>query len=455
MPVMNSQLRSLPSVDRLLAEPLVASLVNDFSIEAVILLLRQELDQVRSDVRNGIPPPDRSRIVQAAIRRASNIWRPWPKQVINATGVVLHTNLGRAPLSDNAVLAAEQAARGYVDLELNIDTGKRGSRTVHIQSLLAYVTGSEAGLAVNNNASAMLLGLGALASGREVIVSRGEAVEIGGGFRVPGILVQSGAKLVEVGTTNRTYIEDYAEAITDQTAAILKTHRSNFEISGFVHDVALRELVSLGQKHNICVLQDLGSGCLIDTTRFGLKREPRVQDSIATGVDLAFFSGDKLLGGPQAGLAVGSKAAVSKLASHPLARVVRCDKITLGALSATLMAYLGNRPELEIPIWMMIAATADSIKKRAEAWKESAGIGTVVETGSAIGGGSLPGQTIDSFALTFKPPNKPDEFCRQLRCQNTPIIARIESDMVVLDPRTVLEHQDDAVIDGIRSILSV
>ena len=279
---------------------------------------------------------------------------PAPRQVINATGVIIHTNLGRAPLSPAAIEAMTQAARGYTDLEMDLSTGRRGSRQAHLQSLLQQVTGAEEALAVNNNASAILLGLSALSVGKEVIVSRAEAVELGGGFRIPEVLKQSGAKLIDVGTTNRTYLRDYEDAITENTAALLKVHTSNFRVEGFTSEVEPSELVALSKEKGIPVLHDVGSGALLPTEAYGLAHEPTPQESIAAGVGLVFFSGDKLLGGPQSGMVVGTSELVRRLERHPLARAIRIDKMSLAGLTATLLHYLKQEAESEIPIWRMI-----------------------------------------------------------------------------------------------------
>ena len=294
---LTSRLRSLPSIDAVLQQEPVRQLVATYSHEAVVTIVRRHLDGIRYSISNGDPVPDLSHIVESVCAEASWQWTLSPRRVINATGVVLHTNLGRAPLSKSALQAMNDTASGYSDLEFELRRGQRGSRQAHVNSLITQVSGAEAALVVNNNASAVMLGLAALARNKEVIVSRGEAVEIGGGFRIPGVLAQSGARLVEVGATNRTYLSDYESAINEETGAILKVHASNFRISGFTHSVEAAELVALGRERNLPVLHDLGSGCLLDVSRFGLAYEPTVQDSISAGCGLSFFSGDKLLGG--------------------------------------------------------------------------------------------------------------------------------------------------------------
>ncbi len=450
-----SGLRSLPSVERLLRESRVAALAGAYSQSAVTELVRRVLDDARAAVKVGRAAPEHDRIVEAVLDRARRSWRPWPVRVINATGVVLHTNLGRAPLSAAAIAAAAAAAAGYSDLELDLETGKRGSRQAHIGQLLSQLTGAETGIAVNNNAAAVLLVLSAAASGREVIVSRGEAVEIGGGFRVPDVMRQSGATLVEVGTTNRTYARDYQAALTPRTAGLLKVHPSNFAVSGFIHTPELAELTVVAKGAGVPLLHDLGSGCLVDTARYGLAHEPTVQDSVGAGVALTMFSGDKLLGGPQAGVVCGSEALVREVERHPLARAVRIDKMTLAALSATLMSYMKGTAESEVPIWRMISAPLASLQRRAAAWRDAAGCGEVRPGQSTTGGGSLPGEMMPTFVLAVPAlRGGPDDFCARLRRAPSPVIARITDGEVLLDPRTVLEEEDAQVAAALAEAVS-
>lgn len=321
------QYRNLPSVDSVLATSEVAEIASTFSREWVVELVRGELETARQRIRQGGEATGAEELAALVCRRVEEAVRAEPRRVINATGVVIHTNLGRAPLSRAAMRAVEEAAAGYSNLEFDLESGRRGSRQAQLESLLRQLTGAEAALAVNNNASALLLGLLALAAGREVIVSRAEAVEIGGGFRVPDVLRQSGAKLVDVGTTNRTYLRDYEEATNAATAAYLKVHASNFRVEGFTAEVGMQELAELGDRHGVSVLHDVGSGSLLPTDRYGLAHEPMPQESIRAGMGLVFFSGDKLLGGPQAGIVAGRRELVSRLARHPLARAVRIDKL--------------------------------------------------------------------------------------------------------------------------------
>lgn len=454
---MVAKFRAIPSVSEALADPEVAGLVGAYSHESVVALLREELGAARDAVRAGCDPPALPQVVAAVARRAEEKWRPWPRGVVNATGVVLHTNLGRAPLSGASVDAMRVAALGYSDLEFDLETGSRGSRQAHVSRLICQATGSEAAFVVNNNASAVMLGLAAVAAGKQVIVSRGEAVEIGGGFRIPDVLGQSGAELVEVGTTNRTYDSDFANAINENTGAILSVHASNFRVVGFTHAPTTAELVEVGARSGVPVLHDLGSGCLLDTRPYGLAHEPMPQESVAAGVALGFFSGDKLMGGPQAGIIVGKREWVGVVSRHPLARAVRIDKMSMAALSATALHYIRGEALSEVPVWKMISSPLDDLERRAAAWASDAGCAaTVVPARSAIGGGSLPGETMESVALRIDCERlgaSPESVLAALRGRERPVIARIEDRGVMLDPRTVLPGQDDAVADALRDIL--
>ena len=453
-----TQLRNIPSVERVVSSDLLAREVKAYSREWIVSLVRMQLDKARTNVREGAEAPSVDEVAEATLRFLEDMNRPAPVPVINATGVVIHTNLGRAPLSRSATEAALQAAQGYSNLEFDLGNGRRGSRQAHLQDLLQQLTGAEAGLVVNNNASAVLLGLSALAAGKEVVVSRGEAVEIGGGFRVPDVLSQSGAILVDVGTTNRTYARDYESAITDRTGAFLKAHASNFRVEGFTAAVEPAELVQLGAKSGIPVLHDVGSGALLDTEGYGLAHEPTPQESVAAGVGLTFFSGDKLLGGPQAGIVVGTRELVAILERHPLARAFRIDKMSLASLIATLMHYLRGEAEREIPIWRMISAPVQILEERAESWRKAVSsngnvVGRVVETRSAIGGGSLPGETLPTRALSLDCASigsGAEGVMQRLRGSNPPVIARIENDQVLFDPRTVLPEQEGQFLKSLQ-----
>ena len=444
-------------MERLLSDHRIRGLIDAYSRQPVVDLARRCLEEARSQIAQGKEPPPFDDLVEGVMERAASLWKPRPTPLINATGVIIHTNLGRAPLSREATEAILRVAVGYTDLELDLEEGRRGARQAHVEPLLCQLTGAEAALVVNNNASALLLGLSAMASRREVIVSRGEAVEIGGGFRIPDVLRQSGATLVEVGTTNRTYLADYESAITPDTAALLKVHASNFRITGFTHETAVQELVELGSRHQVPVLHDLGSGCLLETTRFGLVHEPTAQESIAAGADLAFFSGDKLLGGPQSGIVVGRRELVSRLASHPLARAVRIDKLSLAALTITLLHYLKGEALEKVPVWRMISIPAGELEATARTWEKRLGPRAQVVGGlSTIGGGSLPGETLPTWLLALEAGGLlggVQGVARRLRESEPPVVARIEADRVVVDPRTVLPGEEEALLRALEAAL--
>jgi L-seryl-tRNA(Ser) seleniumtransferase len=449
--------RSLPSVDKLLADERLRPLEAAYSRQFVTDALRLVLEESRSSIAEGQPAPSFDELLASLYSRVESLGQITLRPVINATGVVLHTNLGRAPVSQETVAAMKAISMGYVNLEFDLESGVRGSREVHLSSLLCRLTGAEAALVVNNNASAVLLALSALAKKKEVVVSRGQAVEIGGGFRIPDVMRQSGAKLVEVGTTNCTYPSDYEEAITPRTAALLRVHSSNFRIVGFAEEVSAKEIAELGEKHNLPVLDDLGSGCLLDTTRFGLGPEPTIQDSIAAGVALAFFSGDKLLGGPQAGIIVGKKHLVDKIKKHPFARAVRLDKTRMAGLAATLLHYLKGEAEQKVPVWQMISMPLEEIEKRAGEWSgHFKGLATVTEGESVVGGGSLPGSTLPTRLVAIrrsarvKERNMIQALAAGLRGHQPPVVGRIEGNSLLLDPRTVFPDEDRVVIQALR-----
>ena len=454
---MAEALRSLPSVDRLLSDERVAGLTERYSRQAVVDLVRDELASARLEITNGSAAPDMDRLVDGIGRSAEERWGGWPRRVLNATGVILHTNLGRAPLGDDAIEAIRSTAAGYSDLELDLRTGARGSRQAYISRLVGQLTGAESALVVNNNASAVLLGLAAVASGRTVIVSRGEAVEIGGGFRIPDVLRQSGATLIEVGATNRTYAGDYEAAISADTGAILAVHASNFKVMGFTHSPSIPELVEVGRRHDVPVLHDLGSGCLLDTSAYGLAREPTPQHSIGAGVGLAFFSGDKLLGGPQAGIIAGRRDLVSRVARHPMARAVRIDKLSMAALAATLLHYVKGEAPAKIPVWRMVSASVDDLERRARRWSDALGQGTSASRSvSTVGGGSLPGETLPSWAVTVDPEGTArtaGDLSARLRRGDPSVIGRTENDTVLLDTRTVLPDQDEELLRAVKRAL--
>jgi L-seryl-tRNA(Ser) seleniumtransferase len=458
---MENKFRSLPSVDKLLSDSRIKQLGDIYPHNLLVDLIRQRLDQERASIAQGAPSSSLDEIAELVHARANALASPRPRYLINATGVILHTNLGRAPLSKEAIAAMDEVARGYCDLEFDLDSGTRGSRNIHVEQLLCQLTGAEAALVVNNNASAVLLGLTALAKKKEVIVSRGQSVEIGGGFRVPEVMKQSGAKLVEVGTTNCTYIHDFEQAITPRTAALLRVHSSNFKIIGFSDMAPLEEMVALGTKYQVPVFDDLGSGCLLDTTQFGLDPEPMVQKSVALGVGMAFFSGDKLLGGPQAGIIVGKKQLVDKLKKHPLARAVRTDKIRLAGLVATLIPYLKGEALKAIPVWQMISMPLENIERRTKLWAQEFGdLARVIEGESMIGGGSLPGGTLPTRLVAIgkqskaKQQSTAQKLAQRLRTQEPPLVGRISENVLLLDPRSVLPEEDQIVRKVLRSAVA-
>jgi L-seryl-tRNA(Ser) seleniumtransferase len=450
---MTSELRDIPGVHKVLSDARISGL-KGYPHELIVGIIRQRVDEARRSVLAGRPGASIDDIVMSVQDRLGVLEKPGPHRVINASGVILHTNLGRAPLSPAALSAMENAGRGYSDLEFDLESGARGSRLVHVEGLLCQLTGAEAALVVNNNAAAVLLGLTALAKRKEVIVSRGQAVEIGGGFRIPDVMRQSGVRLVEVGTTNRTYVADYEQAITPRTAALLRVHSSNFRLVGFTSEVTLDELVALGRKHDIMVMDDLGSGCFLDTTAYGLAPEPTVRDSVGARAALTFFSGDKLVGGPQAGIVIGEKQYVEKLKKHPLARALRIDKNRLAGLAATLTHYLKGEATSAIPVWRMIAAPLTEIENRAALWSRALkGAAEVVPGETMVGGGSLPGGSLPTRLVAIGGGGKKvQKISYWMRHREIPVIGRTEKDKLLLDPRTVLPEEDDIVIQALREI---
>lgn len=427
--------------------------MNQYGRPLTLDALRSTLDETRarfnSNPQSDLPSTDA--ILAQAESHLIEWTTPTLLPVINATGVILHTNLGRAPLSNATIAAMKAAAENYSTLEYDVQTGRRGSRLVHAESILQRLTGAESALVVNNNASAVLLVLSALANRKRVVISRTQLVEIGGGFRVPDVMKQSGAKLVEVGTTNKVRLSDYKEALEAPTALVMRAHRSNFKIVGFTEEPELKEIVDVAHGAHVIVVDDLGSGALLDTVNFGLAHEPTVQESLFAGVDLVCFSGDKLLGGPQAGIILGKKNLIDKIKKHPLARAVRADKMSLAGLTATLLHYLKDEAEREIPIWKMISLTLDQVKNRAESWRATLGKGEVIKSESTVGGGSLPEECIATYVFTLKL-KSPDKFMKKLRECHPPIIARVENDTILLDPRTVLD--DEILISNLKPLLS-
>ena len=454
---MDKEFRHLPGVDKLTSNERLRQLGEELCHTSLVELIRNHLEQTRLDIAAGIPCPSLDDIVAAIVARGYALIKPGLRPVVNATGIILHTNLGRAPLSEEAAAAMNVVASTYSNLEFDLDNGRRGSRNSHIEQSLCRLTGAEAALVVNNNTSAVLLALSALTRRKEVLVSRGQAVQIGGGFRIPDVMRQSGARLVEVGTTNCTYAVDYKQAISPRTAALMRIHLSNFRMMGFTHSVTLEELVALGKDHNLPVLDDLGSGCLLDTTQFGIDPEPTVQQSIAAGADLVFFSADKLLGGPQAGIVAGRKELIEKLKRHPLARAVRIDKIGLAGLAATMVHYLKGEAITKVPVWRMIAAPLDGIEQRAVIWAGPLKkLSRVIAGETMVGGGSLPGATLPTMLVAIgeeggkSKRNIAQVISQRLRQREIPVIGRISDNLLLLDPRSVLPGEDAIVIKALQ-----
>ncbi|MGZ3509578.1 MAG: L-seryl-tRNA(Sec) selenium transferase, partial [Vulcanimicrobiaceae bacterium] len=374
---------------------------------------------------------------------------------INATGILLHTNLGRAPLAAEALDAAVRIGAGYSNLEFDLDEGTRGSRYNRVTAALQSVTGAEDALVVNNCAAAVLLMLDTLAKGREVVVSRNQLIEIGGGFRLPDVLERSGATLVEVGATNKVYLADYERALTPRTTLLMRSHPSNFRIAGFTHDVDPKELSALGRRVGVPVIEDLGSGALVDLTEYGLPRERTVQDALRDGIDLVAFSGDKLLGGPQAGIIVGKGSLVARLRANPLLRALRVDKLTIAALAGTLALYASPGTRERIPFYRMLGASIDALRERAGRYLQELGGKHVqiVPSAAYVGAGSLPETTLPSLALAVSGARTPDAIASRLRRNDPAIVGRVEGGRVLLDLRTIASEQDSAVIAALDSIL--
>jgi L-seryl-tRNA(Ser) seleniumtransferase len=448
-----SNLRELPSVDLILQTPRAQDWLISYGRSLTIEAIRASLEEARNCYGKKASLPKREDLMETIELRLRSWTAPTLQAVINATGVILHTNLGRAPLSQAAIQAMQVAASSYSTLEYDLTKGGRGSRSMHAEALVQRLSGAQAAMVVNNNAAAVLLALSALAKRRAAVIARSQLVEIGGGFRVPEVMKQSGARLVEIGTTNRVHISDYEAALEESPALILRAHRSNFQILGFTSEPDLAEITALAHRASIPVVDDLGSGAFLDTARFGMGHEPTVQESVKAGADLVCFSGDKLLGGPQAGIILGRSDLIEKLKRHPLARAIRADKICLAALSATLLHYVKEEAELQIPIWRMIATTVDQAQARAKAWAQASGRGEVISGLSTVGGGSLPGETLPTFLLALNA-RRPNAALSDLRQANPPVIARLENDQVLLDPRTVLPEQDSVLVSILKHVFS-
>ena len=435
-----SSRRAIPAMNRLLEDPSVAPYEVLVGRDALRELISAELDRVRAGER--VPPFET--IVQRLVDRAAEHAAASLQGVINATGTLLHTNLGRAPLASAAFDEARAVAQQYSNLEYDLGSGERGSRYSHASDLLRRMTGAQDALVVNNCAAAILLILDTFAREGEVVLARNQLIEIGGGFRLPEVLARSGARLVEVGTTNKVYLKDYERALSPCTALLMRSHQSNYAIEGFVDDVAPAELAALGRRVGVAVVEDLGSGALVDLRDYGLPHERTVQDAVADGISLVAFSGDKLLGGPQAGVIVGTHAHIARLRSNPLVRALRVDKVTLALLAATLRLYAGKASRESIPFFRMLAQSGDELRARALRITAAAPAGEIVQMQGRVGGGSLPQARIPSVGIALASA-QPDELASRLRRGTPPIVARIEQGRVLLDLRTVAPQHDDAI----------
>ncbi|MDE2571162.1 MAG: L-seryl-tRNA(Sec) selenium transferase [bacterium] len=458
---MSSTMRGLPAVHRLLAEPAVAAYGALLGGGALTRAAREVLDGERARIRDeGGEPSPFAELIGRLLTRLAEEESAGLVAAVNAAGVLVHTNLGRAPLADEAVVEISRIAAGYSNLEFDLRAGVRGSRYERVNALLCEVSGAEDALVVNNNAAAVLLVLDTFAKGREVVVARSQLVEIGGGFRIPDVLRKSGCTLVEVGATNKTYVADYQRALTTESALLLRCHTSNYRIDGFTHEVSARELAELGHRAGVPVVEDLGSGTLVDLARYGLQGEPTVQETVAAGVDLVTFSGDKLLGGPQAGVIVGRKPLVARLRANPLLRALRVDKLTLAALAATLRIYVQPEALERIPIYRMLArgveeleAMLNGIRLRLEG-RVDAEL-RIVSTSAYVGGGSLPTATLPSRALAVRPRHGDAEtLARRLREHRPAVVGRIEGSEVLLDARALRDEDLQTLHDALASTLA-
>jgi len=469
--VRQKYLSHIPNVDRILAQPEMVRLGTLYPRGIILEAVRRGLDQLRQTIITAKNPGDLDEsifsfesLLPHFMEEIENQMSPKLKRIINATGVVIHTNLGRSPLHESAIEHIARVSRHYSNLEFDLNEGKRGSRYSHVEEILCRLTGAEAALVVNNNAAAVLLVLNTLADGKEVVVSRGQLVEIGGAFRIPDVMTRSGAILREVGTTNRTHLNDYEGAIGEDTALILKVHTSNFRIVGFTSDVELKELADLAHSNHLPIMEDLGSGCLIDLSKYGLDWEPTVQEAIKEGADIVTFSGDKLMGGPQAGIILGRREYIEKIKVNPLTRALRIDKLTLAGLESTLLIYLDEaRAVREIPTLRMLTYSHEELRKRAQ--KLSRKIRTNIPKGvrigvrddvSQVGGGAYPVQLLPTYVVTLKPDHGAIHHLEEkLRGGTPPIIARVSGEEVLLDVRTIGDDEGDLIVAGIeRSIRS-
>jgi L-seryl-tRNA(Ser) seleniumtransferase len=453
-------LRNIPNVNECLNSLLESGTVGDVPLSRQKHCIRMYLQKIRQNILEGShsPCPDRQAIIHGLAAFIRRYHQPRFTRVVNGTGVIIHTNLGRSLLPPSSIEALLLAGGRYSNLEFNLDNGKRGSRYAHVEELLCELTGAEAALVVNNNAAAVLLALETIAKNKEVVVSRGQLIEIGGSFRIPDIMMRSGAFLVETGTTNRTHVDDYHDAVSAETALLLRVHCSNYRIIGFTSEVSGPELVRLGKSLGLPVMEDLGSGCFIDLSQFGLAKEPTVQDTIASGMDIVTFSGDKLLGGPQAGIILGKRTYIEKIKKNPLNRALRIDKLTLAALESILRLYLDEASALrEIPTLAMIAASEKTVHLRASNCQQRIQmkmghlcVSELVLVQSRVGGGAMPEQNIPSWAVAVRPGAMTIHQLEQsLRRSPVPVIGRVEDDRLLLDMRTVADDELDELIESL------
>jgi L-seryl-tRNA(Ser) seleniumtransferase len=463
-------LHKIPSVDEILSRPEIINLLKVHPRNVVVEAIRKGLGRLREEILRkeelsqlGDDLFSFERLYPLFQKEIDLQIQPRLRRVINATGVVIHTNLGRAPLHSSAIKHLIDISKHYSNLEYDIELGERGSRYTHVEEILCRLSGAESALVVNNNAGAVLLVLNTLAEGKEVVVSRGELVEIGGAFRIPDVMKRSGTLLREVGTTNRTHLSDYQKAIGPQTALLLKVHTSNFRVMGFASEVSLQELVQLGREHQLSVVDDLGSGCLIDLTQYGLEKEPTVQETIKTGVDAVTFSGDKLLGGPQAGIILGKKKFLDLFKINPLTRALRIDKLTLAALESTLLLYFDEKKAMEeIPTLRMLSLDTRRLKRRGRRLlKRLSGMMnkrmtfTLKEDVSQVGGGALPLQELPTVVVAIKPLDfSVNSLEENLRKGDPPIISRISKEELILDMRTVFDEEIPLLVAGLEKTLT-
>lgn len=461
--IVENPFRNLPSVNDLLETPVLKKVVDTVSHNVVVDNVRSFLDDMRHKIKNKreeYQVPTASELASTIANWISTQDHPPLQPVINATGVILHTGLGRAPLADEAVEEISRIASGYASVEVSLKTGKRSQRIDAVEKLLCELTGAEAAAVTNNNAGATMLTLAAMAAGKEVVVSRGELIEIGGSYRLPEVMTSSGAQLKEVGTTNKTRAGDYEKAIGEETGALMKVHTSNYIVCGFTEAASITELVGLGRRHGIPVIDDVGSGALLDFSKYGLRDEPIVRESVSAGADVVLFSGDKLVGGPQCGIIVGKKKYIQQIASHPMMRAMRVDKMTLAGLAATLRLYRNiETAELRIPLLQMLSTSTENLRNRAErmlpriepmGWVESV---QVEEQESMLGGGSIPTQSVPTLCLRLQPRGfSVQQLADKLRRSATPVFCRIQNDNCYLDLRTILPSQDLTLLETLATL---